>query len=93
MKTEELADLFKVFGDATRIKILIALQGGEKSVNELCEEVGMSQSAVSHQLNTLRMTKLVHVRREGKFTYYTLDDDHVRDIIQCGREHIEESAV
>lgn len=93
MKTEELADLFKVFGDATRIKILIALQSGEKSVNELCEEVGMSQSAVSHQLNTLRMTKLVRVRREGKFTYYTLDDDHVRDIIQCGTEHIEESAV
>lgn len=93
MKTEKLADLFKGFGDATRIKILIALQDGEKRVNEICEEIGMSQSAVSHQLNTLRMTKLVRVRREGKFTYYTLDDDHVRDIIQCGTEHIEENAV
>ena len=91
--SEILAELFKVFSDATRVRILLALSEGEKNVGALAEEIAMSPSAVSHQLNTLRSSRLIRVRREGKSAYYALNDDHVRDILDCGKEHIEESVL
>ncbi len=86
----ELADLFKMFGDSTRIKILYDLFGGEKSVSRICEDVEMNQSAVSHQLKALRVAKLIKSRRAGKSILYSLADDHVKTIIAMGKEHIEE---
>ena len=87
----ELADLFRVFGDSTRIKILYALHDSELCVQDLANAVQLSQSAVSHQLRVLKDTKLVRFRRDGKTVYYALDDDHVRSILSLGMEHIEES--
>ena len=84
----ELADLFKIFGDSTRLRIMYALAENERSVNEIAEKIGMEQSTVSHQLRLLRQNKLVCVRREGKQSYYALDDDHVKKIIEMGLEHI-----
>ena len=86
----ELADLFKMFADSTRIKILYDLFDGEKNVTEICEDIEMNQSAVSHQLKALKTAKLVRSRREGKLIMYSLDDDHVKTIIAMGKEHIEE---
>ena len=86
----ELADLFRVFGDSTRIKILYALHDNELCVQCIAESVQLSQSAVSHQLRVLRDAKLVRFRREGKTVYYALDDDHVRSILSMGMDHIEE---
>ena len=86
----ELADLFKMFADSTRIKILYDLFDGEKNVTEICEDIEMNQSAVSHQLKALKTAKLVRSRREGKSVVYALDDDHVKTIIAMGKEHIEE---
>ena len=86
----ELAELFKVFGDVTRIKIMSVLLEGEFSVGEISEKLAMSPSAISHQLNILRRSKLVKTRREGKSVYYSLDDEHVYEIISCGIEHISE---
>ena len=86
----ELAELFKMFADSTRIKILYDLFDGEKNVTEICEDIAMNQSAVSHQLRALRSGKLIKSRREGKAVYYSLDDDHVKTIIAMGKEHIEE---
>ncbi|MGI6582140.1 MAG: ArsR/SmtB family transcription factor [Erysipelotrichaceae bacterium] len=86
----DLADLFKLFGDSTRIKILYTLYEKELSVSEIAEELKMTISAVSHQLRILKQGKLVKFRREGKQIYYSLDDDHVKTIIAMGREHIEE---
>ncbi len=86
----ELADLFKMFADSTRIKILYDLFDGEKNVTEICEDIEMNQSAVSHQLKALKTAKLVRSRREGKSIMYSLDDDHVKTIIAMGKEHIEE---
>lgn len=86
----QLADLFKMFADSTRIKILYDLFGGEKNVSEICDDIDMNQSAVSHQLKALKTSKLVRSRREGKAVYYSLDDDHVKTIIAMGKEHIEE---
>lgn len=86
----ELADLFKMFSDSTRIKILYELFDGAKNVSEICEDIEMNQSAVSHQLKALKTAKLVRSRREGKAIYYSLDDDHVKTIIAMGKEHIEE---
>ncbi len=85
-----LADLFKVFGDFTRIRILLALFEEEVCVCDLAEGLQMTQSAVSHQLKVLRQAHLVKSRREGKSVFYALADDHVRTIIGQGREHIEE---
>ena len=84
----ELADLFRVFGDSTRIKILYALHDNELCVQDIA--VQLSQSAVSHQLRVLKDTKLVRFRRDGKTVYYALDDDHVRSILSMGMDHIEE---
>ena len=86
----DLADLFKMFADSTRIKILYDLFDGEKNVSEICEDIEMNQSAVSHQLRALKNGKLVKSRREGKAIYYSLDDEHVKTIIAMGKEHIEE---
>ena len=86
----ELADLFRVFGDSTRIKILYALHDDELCVQDIANAVQLSQSAVSHQLRVLKDTKLVRFRRDGKTVYYALDDDHVRSILAMGMDHIEE---
>ena len=89
-KYSDLAELFKVFGDVTRIKILSLLLNGELSVGDVADGLEMTQSAISHQLNLLRRSKLVKARREGKSVYYSLDDDHVSEIHSCGIEHISE---
>ena len=86
----ELADLFRVFGDSSRIKILYALHDSELCVQDLANAVQLSQSAVSHQLRVLKDSKLVRFRRDGKTVYYALDDDHVRSILSLGMDHIEE---
>lgn len=86
----DLAELFKNFADSTRIRILCDLFDGEKNVSEICEDLGMNQSAISHQLKILKTSKLVRARREGKAVYYALDDDHVKTIIAMGKEHVEE---
>lgn len=86
----ELADLFKMFSDSTRIKILYELFDGEKSVTEICDDIEMNQSAVSHQLRALKSSKLIRSRRDGKSVMYSLADDHVKTIIAMGKEHIEE---
>ena len=86
----DLAELFKVFGDSTRIRILFVLLEAEVCVCDLAEVLHMTQSAVSHQLRILKQAKLVNARREGKSVFYSLADDHVRTIIAQGREHIEE---
>lgn len=86
----DMADLFRLFGDSTRIKILYDLTRGEKSVTEICDDLEMNQSAISHQLKILRTSKLVKGRREGKSILYSLADDHVLTIIAMGKEHVEE---
>ena len=86
----DLAELFKVFGDSTRIKILYDLFSGEKNVTEICADLEMNQSAVSHQLKLLKTDRLIGSRREGKQMIYALADDHVKTIIAMGKEHIEE---
>ena len=86
----DLAELFKVFGDSTRIRILFVLFEAEVCVCDLAKALNMTQSAISHQLRILKQNKLVKSRREGKSIFYSLADDHVRTIIDQGREHIEE---
>ncbi|MBQ5445837.1 MAG: winged helix-turn-helix transcriptional regulator [Lachnospiraceae bacterium] len=86
----DLAELFKIFGDSTRIRILFVLFEAEVCVCDLAETLNMTQSAISHQLKILRQNKLVKARREGKSVFYSLADDHVRTIIEKGCEHIEE---
>ncbi len=83
-----LAELFKVFGDTTRIRIMCALFENELCVCDIAEILGMGQSAISHQLRLLRASALVRVRREGKQSFYSLDDDHVRKIYEMGLNHI-----
>ncbi len=87
-KLYDLAELFKVFGDSTRIRILWALEREEMCVCDIAFLLNMSQSAISHQLRTLKQARLVKFRREGKVVYYSLDDDHVRHIFDQGLEHI-----
>lgn len=86
----DLAELFKVFGDSTRIRILFVLFEEEVCVCDLAEALQMTQSAISHQLKILKQNKLVKGRREGKSVIYSLADDHVRTIIAQGLEHIGE---
>lgn len=86
----DLAELFKVFGDFTRIRILSVLLGEEMCVCDLAEVLSMNQSAISHQLKILKQAKLVKNRRDGKQVYYALADDHVSTILAMGMEHIEE---
>ena len=85
-----LAELFKVFGDSTRMKIICTLFEEELCVGDIAAIINSTQSAVSHQLRVLKQAKLVKYRKEGKIVYYSLDDDHVRQIFEKGREHIEE---
>ena len=84
----DLAELYKVFGDSTRIKILYVLFSAELCVYDIARLLGMTQSAVSHQLRILKNNKLVKFRREGKTVFYGLDDDHVRSILKLGMEHL-----
>ena len=86
----DLAELFKVFGDSTRIRILFVLFEAEVCVCDLAKVLNMTQSTISHQLRILKANKLVNSRREGKSVFYSLADGHVRTIIAQGREHIEE---
>ena len=86
----DLADLFKVFGDSTRIKILSCLKVSELCVNDIALSLNMTVSAVSHQLRILKTNKLIKSRKQGKEVYYSLDDDHVERIIDCGLDHINE---
>jgi len=86
----DLAELFKVFGDSTRIRILFVLFEAEVCVCDLAAALNMTQSAVSHQLGVLKRSKLVKARRDGKAVFYSLADDHVRTIVSQGMEHIEE---
>lgn len=87
----DLAELFKVFGDTTRIKILWALDASEMCVCDIAVLLNMTQSAISHQLRVLKQAKLVRSRKEGKIVYYSLDDEHVRQIFDQGLVHISES--
>lgn len=86
----DLAELFKVFGDSTRIRILYALFEAEMCVGDIALLLGLSQTAVSHQLRVLKINKLVKGRKEGKIVFYSLADDHVRRMIDQGMEHIAE---
>lgn len=86
----DLAELFKVFGDSTRIKILSALRGGELCVCDISTAVGMTSSAVSHQLKILKNADLIQFRREGKTVFYSLADGHVNTILEQGLEHVNE---
>lgn len=87
---EELADFFKMFGDVTRLKILSSLEAGEMCVQDLSTVVGMSQSAVSHQLRVLKQMDLVKNKRVGKTIFYALADDHILTILKTGLDHMEE---
>lgn len=86
----ELADLFKLFGDSTRIAILWALCESEMCVCDLCALLQMKQPAVSHQLKNLKQARVVKTRRDGKVIYYSLDDDHIRTLLNLGMEHVQE---
>ena len=85
-----LAELFKVFGDSTRIRILFVLFEAEVCVCDLAQALNMTQSAISHQLRALKQSKLVKYRREGKTVFYSLADSHVRTILDQGLEHVAE---
>jgi DNA-binding transcriptional ArsR family regulator len=87
---ESVADVFKLLGDPTRVRILDALSLGERCVNDLATLLGLSESALSHQLRLLRGARLVRVRRTGRLAYYTLDDHHVIGILHDMRKHVEE---
>lgn len=86
----DLAELFKVFGDTTRIKILYALFASEMCVCDIAVLLNMTQSAISHQLRVLKQTRLVKYRKDGKIVYYSLDDEHVKQIFDQGLIHINE---
>lgn len=86
----DLAEFFKVFADSTRMKIIYALMNEELCVCDIAAIVGTTQSAISHQLRILKQSKLVKYRKDGKVVYYSLDDEHIAEIVKKGREHIEE---
>ena len=87
---QALAELFKTFGDPTRIRILSVLSYGEVCVNDLADTLSMTASAISHQLRLLKQARLIKSRRDGKLIYYSLDDDHVRSMFAQGLDHIRE---
>ncbi len=89
-KIIDLAELFKIFGDSTRVKIINVLLNGKLCVNDIANQIGMSQSAVSHQLRILKDSKLVKYEKNGKEIMYFLADSHVEKIFKMGCEHIEE---
>ena len=84
----KLAELFKILGDPTRLKIVELLLENEMCVNLIAETMGMGQSAISHQLRVLRQARLVTYRKEGKTAYYSLNDDHVEGLVRMGMEHV-----
>lgn len=86
----DVAELFKIFADSTRIRILYSLYHKEKKVNDIAQELSMNQSAISHQLKILKDNHLIKCRRQGKEKYYSLDDNHVYNIINQGLQHIKE---
>jgi DNA-binding transcriptional ArsR family regulator len=88
---EALAETFRLLGDPTRVRIVDALSTGEFCVHEIAERVGISESAVSHQLRLMRAQRIVRARREGRCVYYTLDDQHVLDLFQQGLRHVTEA--
>ncbi len=87
----DLAELFKVFGDSTRVRILCALDEAEMCVCDIAVLLNMTQSAISHQLRVLKQARLVKNRRDGKVVYYSLDDEHIKGIFELGLIHIKES--
>lgn len=87
---QKLADLFKIFGTPTRLQIMYTLYHGEKCVYDIAGELGMSQSAISHQLSVLKQNRLIKNRRDGKTVYYSLLDEHVVTIIEQGLDHVRE---
>lgn len=86
----DLAEVFKVFGDSTRIRIICALQTSELCVCDIAHVLGMTQSAISHQLRILKQARLVKYRKEGKVVFYALDDEHIKNIFDQGFIHISE---
>ena len=89
---QAVAETFRVLGDPTRIRILDALGTGEVCVNDLATAIGISESAVSHQLRLLRTMRLVRVRREGRMAYYAVDDQHILELLSQARTHVQEGA-
>jgi DNA-binding transcriptional ArsR family regulator len=87
---QALADTFRLLGDPTRVRIVDALAGGQLCVHEISERIGISESAISHQLRLMRTMRIVRGRREGRCVYYTLDDQHVLDLFQQGLKHVNE---
>ncbi len=87
---DKLAEFYRLFGDKTRLKIIWALSVCEMCVCDLCALLQMRQSAVSHQLRTLKLTRIVRSRREGKVVFYALDDDHIRNVLEVGYKHLKE---
>ena len=87
-RRDDLSELFRVFGDSTRIKILYVLFESELCVCDIARLLNLTQSAVSHQLRILKASNLVRFRREGKTVFYSLDDDHVRSVLALGMEHV-----
>jgi DNA-binding transcriptional ArsR family regulator len=87
----EMADLFKLFSDSTRLGILWALSESEMCVCDLCALLKMKQPAVSHQLKNLKQSRIVKARRDGKVVFYSLDDEHIRKLLNFGMEHVQES--
>lgn len=86
----DIAEVFKVFGDTTRMKIISALLETELCVGDIAEITNSTQSAISHQLRVLKQAKLVKYRKEGKTVYYSLDDEHIKDLYEIAKKHIEE---
>ncbi|MBP5448449.1 MAG: winged helix-turn-helix transcriptional regulator [Treponema sp.] len=86
----DLSELFKIFGDSTRIKILFTLLEGERSVNEIAAALNMTQSAISHQLRILKTSRLIKAERDGKLSIYSLADTHVASILNQGLDHVNE---
>lgn len=84
----QVADLFSALSDTSRVRIIAALVEGEMNVGNLAEVVGISESAVSHHMRHLRQMRLVHGRKEGRFVYYALDDEHIKDLFLRGLEHV-----
>ena len=86
----DLSDMFKIFGDQTRVKILMALESGELCVCDIAAVMNMSQSAISHQLRVLKQSNIVKTRRQGKVVYYSMSDDHVKEIFDIAMVHVQE---
>ena len=84
----QMADLFSALGDASRIRLIAILAEQEMSVGHLADQVGLTHSAVSHHLRHLRQMRLVRTRKEGRYVYYRLDDEHISDLFRCGLEHV-----